>query len=246
MSYSKHCIAACAVCLIGISLPAAQSGPVSSQITTEPVHFPSPAKVDEAVAQYLESLTDRREDDLLSRGDVTPLFDVLEDIGWDVDPHTRKELAGRSLEDSDWLVRTLRTRKGTHFMRDMSSFPGGYDRLDRMRQQPQGKRELQGLIDSPGGAKLIEYLTTTKPGRNTGAQIPSGRGGAKFNTPTNRLYTKEDIAKQIRLSYAAEAERRLQATSVHTGRANPATAPPEPSPEPGDAAPNEPSLSVEE
>ncbi len=218
MTYNKQPIGGLVALLIGIFSVAAQVGAAPPAKERAPVSFPTPAKVQQAVSQYLDGLAKREETDLLSSGDVTPLFGVLGYLGWDMTKQTRAGIESRLLKDSDWLVRTLRSRKGTRFMRDMSSFPGGYDRLDRMRQNPQGKKELQGLINSPGGAALIEYLTTTKQGRRTGAQLSSPRGGGKFNTPTNRLYTKADVSELIKQLHAAEAAQRLQATSVHTSR----------------------------
>ena len=182
------------------------------QAKEEPVGFPSFAKVAVTTSQYLDGLTSRQEDDLLSRSDVVPLFRRLQAIGWKVSD--AREIEQQLLTDSDWLVRTLRTTKGTRFMRDMASFPGGYDRLDRMRQLPHGKQQLAGLINSPGGAKLIDYLTNTPQGRRTGADLTSSRGRGAFNTPTQRLYTKADVFKQIKTSYAAEAARRLQEAST--------------------------------
>lgn len=214
MGYSRSCVAAVVLVFAAPVTWAAQSETSQKVHISRSSQFPSIERVNATISQYLDGLTDREPDDLLSRGDVTPLFDVLRKIGWDIDPSTRDRVEGLLLDDSDWLVRTLRTRKGAAFMREMSSFPGGYDRLDRMRMQPRGKRELQGLINSPGGARLIEYLTTTPQGRHTGANLSSGRGGDKFNTPTNRIYTKEHLTRHFRELYAADCERRLQATSL--------------------------------
>lgn len=216
-----------AACLVGGSMSAAQSStpasptptPASSEPSNPPA-FPTQSVVERTVAAYLDTLPNREEDDLLSQGDISPLFVRLERLGWRV--ADQDEIEKRLLNDSDWLVRTLRTRKGTRFMRDMATFPGGYDRLDRMRHQRYGKQELQGLIDSPGGAELIEYLTSTKQGRQTGRHLRSGYGGSAFNQPTDRLYTKADVFKQLQASYAAEVARRAQPTSVLTAQPTPA------------------------
>ncbi len=224
MSYRKTHMGWVSVCLIGLlsaTVPLAAAAPVRA---AAPAAFPSRGKVHRTISQYMDGLANREEMDLLSRGDILPLFAALELIGWEMTKKSKAEVESRLLKDSDWLVRTLRTRKGTRFMRDFSSFPDGYDRVDRMRQNPNGKKELLGLINSPGGAKLIEYLTTTKQGRRTGADLSSPHGGGKFNTPTHRLYTKADVSELIKQLYAAEAAQRAQATSVSKTR--PARSPP--------------------
>ncbi|MBX3438452.1 MAG: hypothetical protein KF861_13250 [Planctomycetaceae bacterium] len=208
MLYCSQWLGGLSICLFSISSLAAQT--ITPQVSSELRPLPAAADVENATVRYLAGLSGREEDDLLSRGDVAPLFDVLRAIGWEMDKSSQDDIKRRLLEDSDWLVRTLRTTKGTRFMRDMSQYPQGYDRIDRMRQQPHGKQELQGLINTPGGAKLIEYLTTTKEGKQTGAHTKGGRG--MFNTPTDRLYTQDDVVKQVQAAYAAELARREKAS----------------------------------
>jgi hypothetical protein len=46
-------------------------------------------------------------------------------------------------------------------MRHVAGMPGGYDRVDRLSRIP-GAGDRRALINTPGGHKMIEYMTTTK------------------------------------------------------------------------------------
>ncbi|MCA9073848.1 MAG: hypothetical protein KDA93_02355 [Planctomycetaceae bacterium] len=169
--------------------------------------FPGPQQVESVLTEYLDNLKDREETDLISQDDIQPLFKQLEDIGWKV--ADERELKERLLKDKDWLVTTLRTRTGTKFMRKIAEFPGGYAQLDLMRQSSQGKKEVAGIITTPGGEELIEFLTTSPVGRNTSQKLAAQHRN-KSKLVEDRLYTKDDIHKQFKLSYAAEVDRQTE------------------------------------
>lgn len=195
--------------------------------------FPNPQQVEKVLTEYLDNLKDREETDLISRDDIQPLFKKLEDIGWEV--ADERELKERLLKDTDWLVRTLRTRTGTKFMRKIAEFPGGYSQLDLMRQSSQGKKEVAGIISTPGGEELIEFLTTSPVGRNTSKKLAAQHRN-KAKLVEERLYTKDDIYKQFKLSYAAEVDLRTKAaalsarTSTKSKQTNSKGEPPEQTP----------------
>ncbi len=48
---------------------------------------------------------------------------------------------------------------------------------------------ISDLIQDKGGDKLIEYLATTKGGRNMGTMMTAVPGGTDLNKATNRIYT---------------------------------------------------------
>ena len=55
---------------------------------------------------------------------------------------------------------------------------------------------------------MIEYLATTKEGSNLGKSLSRAPRGAKFNRPSDRLYTAAEVLTRLERSYAAESARR--------------------------------------
>ena len=43
------------------------------------------------------------------------------------------------------------------------------------------------------GDKMIEYLATTKGGKNMSSMMAQARGGVDLNKPTGRIYTADDL-----------------------------------------------------
>lgn len=231
------------------------TGTTSAQTIVPPRGvLPSWELIEARSAVYFEELPGREPKDLLSRSDVEPLFDVLASLRWDV--ADREDILKLVLSDTDWLVKVLRTKRGKKFMRGFSQADGSYDRIDRMRRLPDGKRQILQLISEPGGYTLFEFLATTKLGQGTGRLLSKAPKGKNFNEPTKRLYTSEDVMKQLKLSYEAELERRkklgtlviLPATPTApatnppaSSEPTPAPSPQAPSPEPadGESAPSE-------
>ncbi len=134
----------------------------------------------------------RRPNDIVSRSDLPKLFALLERRGVPVDPNVRTTVASRVLPDSDAMVRNLRTPRGTNFMRQIARYPNAFDRLDRLVRMPYGAARMRELIRGPDGYKLIEYMTTSRGGRNLGVMLSRTRSGGNFNSRTGRLYTVRD------------------------------------------------------
>ena len=168
--------------------------------------FPEATAVQQALADHFAGLEDYQAGDLVAANDVTPIFAKLKKLGWTV--ADEREITGLLVPDSDPLVRQLRTTNGRKFMRKITSLPGGYDRLDRLRKMPQGEQRLREMIQSPGGEKLVEYMTSTPEGRNLGRSLSQSPSGKDFNKPTGRLYTAADVERRLLESYAAERVRR--------------------------------------
>ncbi len=211
MRYAVLSIACLMMALASPITLSAQTAKVAPQSIQRSRSFPNNRKVEAKISRYLEKLPDRQETDLLSRGEILPLFEILADIGWDVSD--RKDIESQLLEDTDWLVSALRTTSGTKFMRKIGGIPGGYAQLDLMRQSSQGKKEVDSLIKTPGGEELIKLLATTEIGRKTSQQLVSSRH-IRLKPEAPRLYTKADVYKQLKVSYTAEAERRAKSAAI--------------------------------
>ena len=96
-------------------------------------------------------------------------------------------------------------------MHRIEAMSGAYDRLDRLRKMPYGPRRIRELIAGPDGYKLIEYMTSTKGGKNLGRQLSRGVNGKGFNKPTGKLYTARQFTAELqRLHKAALAKTQLK------------------------------------
>lgn len=171
--------------------------------------FPEWAEVKSAVHQQLKKRNRYQSGDIISREDVARLFSVLEKMGWEV--ADQKLILERVLSVNDFLVRQLRSKKGVPFMRKISKVSESYDRLDRLRRMPYGKRRVLELIQARGGHTLILYMTTTKGGRNLGRQLSRIKSGRNFNKKTNRIYTEKQLLRELERSYRVEQKKRMSA-----------------------------------
>jgi hypothetical protein len=175
--------------------------------------LPSFERVTRTVETHLTANRSYRSGDLLTTGTMEPLFRKLEKINWKV--ADRRDILKLMLSDSDWMARQFGTSNGRDFMRHVAELPGGYDRVDRYRRMPYGQQQLADLIRGPDGYLMIEYMTTTRGGKNLGGMLSQGVNGENFNQPTGRIYTELDFLKRLKKSYDAEAVRRL---SIETAK----------------------------
>jgi hypothetical protein len=168
--------------------------------------LPSFDLVTRQVKQILALDPEYQEGDLLTAPKVERILAKLEQIKWKV--ADRGEIIKLLLSDSDWMAVRLLTPLGKHFMRRIATMPGGYDRVDRLRNMPDGEYQVSDFIESPGGYTMIEYMTTTQEGKNLGELVSEGVNGENFNKPTGRIYTERELLKRLRISYDAEDARR--------------------------------------
>jgi len=162
--------------------------------------LPKFSEVKKTVRQYFDQLPGYREGEILSRGQVEPVFRALDKLGWHV--AQQKAIVEAVLPDSDPLVRRLRTPKGKKFARQVATVPEGYDRLDRLRRLPLGMQKVQNLIDGPDGYLMIKYMTTTQGGKELGQMLSQAPHGKHFNKPTGRIYTVDMLVERLKQEYA--------------------------------------------
>ncbi|MFN0199561.1 MAG: hypothetical protein ACKVT0_22645 [Planctomycetaceae bacterium] len=208
----------CVVLLLAMSL-STPSSPLIAQ--TEDEKFPSWSDIESAVNQQLHEITDYEEKDLVAREEVEPLWKTFDALGWKVDRKSQKSIEDQLLPKSDFLVKQLRSSKSARtFMRQVAEMPGGYDRIDHLRQMKYGERRIQELIRGPDGYKLIEYMTESTGGKNFGKQLSNAPGGKDFNKPTGRIYTEKSLLERLKVPYDKAAE--LHAKAVKLRAASPA------------------------
>ena len=190
---------------VSIALVCCLSAQLSADEKPEKPAFPEFKAVTAAVAEHFLQNKTYRPDDILTVGDVTPLFPKLEKLGWKV--ADQKKILQLFLPDNDDMVKRLRTPKGCAFMQHVGKMPLGYDRLDRLRKMPYGQYRIRELVDAPKGHEMIEYMTTTPNGKNLGKQLTNATNGQDFNQPTGKLYTEKALIERLKKSHDAEAAR---------------------------------------
>lgn len=165
-----------------------------------PKKLPNFLVVEQVVHDYFASKKIQN-DDLLSKGDVRPLFPVLAKQGWNV--ADQNQIIGQLLDDKYFMVLMFKKGEGRDFAHSCARFPGGYDRLDRLSRLPHGDTFIEGLIAGPDGYKMIEYMTETPGGNVLGQQVSNAPKGRNFNDPTGRIYTTTELLMRLRESYDA-------------------------------------------
>ncbi len=183
--------------LILCGLVVACSGELASAADgqKEPTSF---IEIKRAVLRHFEKTPDYRPGDIISRSDVESLFGRLERLGWT--PADRKEILAAVPADNNFLVKQLRTSAGRRFMRKIAKYPDAFDRLDRLSRLPYGKNTIKALVRGPDGYKMIEYMTTTKGGRQMGKMLSNTPKGTGFNKPTGRIYTVKQLLARLKQS----------------------------------------------
>ena len=161
--------------------------------------LPRLTEVERAAKAHFAAGADYQAGDLITRSSAKALMAELTKLGWE--PSDADELVGRVPGEDEFLPTVLGTPSGKRFMRSISKYPDGYDRLDRMAVMPHGKKAIRDLIAGPDGYKLIQYMTSTAGGKEMGKMISRAPTGAGFNRPTGRIYTAAEIIDALRVSF---------------------------------------------
>lgn len=163
--------------------------------------LPSFAQIETTVQRQLAANPQYQQGDLLSRGVVDPIFDLLSQLGWNV--ADRQAILSKLPADSDFVVNQLRSGpRGPQFMRQVARTPLGYDQLFRLAALPHGRHTIVDLIRTPGGSDLIDYMATTSGGKRLGQMLSHSRP-ADAHKPTGMIYTEEQLIDRLRESYQA-------------------------------------------
>ena len=171
--------------------------------------LPTFTAVRNVVDRHFAEMPDFRPGDIISQGDLKPIFPELKKIGWKV--RDEKELVSRVADDQNFVVQLLRSKSGRKYMRKVSAYDLVYDRMDRTAQLRGGKRLLSDLLKLPDGHEYLQVKPT--PGfRNLAQLLPkniSGRSpkGIDYDKPTGTIYTLDVFLEQLQQSHAAAMQR---------------------------------------
>ena len=173
--------------------------------------LPSFSAVTGAVLQGFEKQQTEKPEEIISCGQVEPIFARLKRLGWEVSE--KEEILAAVPAENDFIVRQLRTTTGRKFMRQIARYPNAYDRLDHLSRLPHGKQTVRDLIRGPDGYKMIEYMTTASGGIELGKMLSKDPHGAGFNKPTGRIYTVSMLLARLKEAYAtASGENKTKST----------------------------------
>jgi len=163
-----------------------------------PQKLPKFEKIERVVHRTLAK-EDINPGELLSQGNVAEVLAQLKKRGWKV--RDEKQIVSSALPDDAYLVKRLARPDAHKFKQQVAQLPGGYDRLDRMSRMSQGRSTVDALVRGPDGYKMIEYMTTSRGGRNLGNSLAQTPRGKDFNKPTGRIYTTSQLVARLKLSY---------------------------------------------
>lgn len=183
MSTLRHLLplSAC-VLTASFALAAAPSTPIAGR------------DVKSIVTDYFSTVKGHTAGDLITRKQVREVLDRVEKEQGKLPE--RAKLEQRTLVEDSFLAEQFHSTSGKKFMRQISSMPLGYDQIDRMAQLPQGRSTVERLVRGPDGYKLLEYMTQAKGGKDL-AKMLSKDGGGNFSKPTGKIYTAEQLVKEL-------------------------------------------------
>jgi hypothetical protein len=164
-----------------------------------PAFSASPPRLAEAKAiaeQHLRSLENYAPGDLISRGDVEPIFNELLSRGLPVND-IAEELYDEFIPDNSFLLKLLRTEDGRKFMRQVNRFPQAYDRLERLSWVPAGQEILRELVASPDGASLFKAMLEPAGLEATARLLESDPRGKNYSLPTGHVHTAAQFLKRL-------------------------------------------------
>ena len=157
---------------------------------------PQPKQMDDravakVIGNFFSSIPDHHPGDLITRSQIEKVIAKLVSDGAQITQPSK--IVQMGVPDDSFLARELSTPNGKRFMRKISQHPGEYSHLDRLSTIPRGQTIARDLIRQKDGDKLIEYMATTKGGKNLGNMMGDVRGGVDLNKPTGRIYTAEEL-----------------------------------------------------
>jgi hypothetical protein len=183
----------CTTCWVGEATPCTAAAP----------KFPTMSVVKASFERQFAARKDYEPGDVISQGDVAPLFAQLLAKGWDI--AEGDEILKLVSSDQTFFVVQLRTREGRKFMRKAKGQALVYDRLDRLSRMKGGQKLIASITTIPKGDQLMHAKPT--PGlRDLTQLLPKGKNGKTpvdkdFGKPTGLIYTQDVLWEYIKASY---------------------------------------------
>jgi hypothetical protein len=167
---------------------------VSAVSAAEPQPL-SRAQIQQVVASHLRSNPEYAPGDLITQGDVEPIFNTLIEQG--SPPADNESLYDAFLSDRDHLAKSLRTPEGRKFMRAVARLPNVFDRLERLSWSETGRQMLGELIASADGPKLLEKILTPEGMAKIEESLRKDPRGGNFQLPTGKVHTADQLIDRL-------------------------------------------------
>jgi hypothetical protein len=188
-----------------------------SAAAAETATVPVTIDLNSAVRDHFAKQRDYRSGDLLTRGKVEAALPAIErKTGWKLENAEREALLKLTLDDKSFLAKQLTSKTGKDFARQIAGMPLGYDKLDRLSHLPQGESTIQRLVVGPDGYKLLEYMTSSRGGRELSRML-SADGEGDFEKPTGKIYDDRQLTSALRQLHKAALARQAGGTRTRTG-----------------------------
>lgn len=133
---------------------------------------------------------------LLSRHDVEPIFNYLLERGVTI-AADQEELYDSILPDNAHLVRLLKTPNGRTFMKNIANDPTAYDRLERLSWNPDGRRLIEGFINSKDGVTKFQNLKTGDQIGKLSKSLAADSRITDYLLPTGHIHTADALTKSL-------------------------------------------------
>lgn len=161
------------------------------------------------VEKHLRTDPNYRPGDLLTRGNVEPIFNELIELG--APPTDDPEgLYSVFLRDGDYLAQTLRLPQGRVFMRRIADVSGAYDFLERLSRTPTGRSWIEQLVAAENGAELLADLLTDEGLRKAAEALGPGPGSDHLGLPTGRIHTEAELLVRLQRNLEAQTRKTKQ------------------------------------
>lgn len=186
-------------CLIALGLIAC-SGVMAA--ATPANSKPAWDKISKAFDQYFAKRPKHHPQAIITQDDVEPLWNELACAGWKVPADERNTLMKLIPTEQEFFVRQLHTANGRRFMRTVAvKHPEVYGRLDQLaRTAGGGKAAVSGLIAAPDAELTVNYMFSKGGEKSWAALLPKRQA---FNKPTGRIYTAEELKKELQSRFSA-------------------------------------------
>ena len=165
------------------------------------------AKIRQIVQEYFKQNPHYQEGDLIVRNEAQNVVDSLQKKGHVVrDPQA---ILDKTLSKGSFLAKVLRNgRQGEDFMHRISDYPLAYDQLDRLGNNPVGRRTVIDLVRGPDGYKMLQYMNNSRYGKNLGRMLSSDQAGGDYNKPTGKIYTAKQLTEAIWEQISSKPEKK--------------------------------------
>jgi hypothetical protein len=184
-----------ALCLIAIPATIVSAKPAAKS-------KPTWEKVSKAFDAYFAKLPGHHPQALITQTSVEPLWNELARAGWKLPETERTALNKRIPTSKEFFVRQLQTSNGRRFMRTVATkYPDIYDKLDMLSHTDGGgKPAVSGLIAAPDADLTVKYMFSKGGKKSWSSLLPERKN---FNQPTGRIYTAEELKKQLQSQFDA-------------------------------------------